>query len=264
MVERKSAIVTGAGRGIGRDIALALADDGFSIALLARTRNELESAASDIQNRGGEAIPVVVDVTDGNEVRSAIASVLQTFGRIDALVNNAGGGCPPVPFIEMDEPWWKQHIDRNLNSVFLCTREVVQTMVAQRSGSIVNISSVMGLGPHPLRAPYAAAKSGLLGLTSTLAVELGQHGIRVNAIAPGFIETERMWKQFENYENTLRKARLGKIPLGRMGTPPDIAKVVAFLVSDAASYITGQVIRVDGGLVTTVFSQSESAQAAWL
>jgi 3-oxoacyl-[acyl-carrier protein] reductase len=192
-----------------------------------------------------------------------VTRVLETFGYADVLVNNAGGGCPPVSFLEMESSWWREHLARNLDSVFYCTRAVAPAMVARQSGVIINISSVMGLGAHPLRTPYAAAKAGLLGLNSTLAVELGQHGIRVNAVAPGFIETERMWKQFPDYEGTLRKARLGKVPLGRMGVPKDIAGVIVFLASDAASYISGQVIRVDGGLVTTVFSRSESDQLNW-
>lgn len=263
MTDRRSAIVTGAGRGIGRDIALALSDAGFAVALLSRTSDELESVAEAIRARGGSATPIVADVTKGDQVREAVAWALEANGRIDVLINNAGGGCPPVSFLEMEESWWNEHIARNLNSVFLCTRAAATAMVAQGSGCIVNISSVMGLGAHPLRAPYAAAKAGLIGLNCTLAVELGRHGIRVNAIAPGFIETERMWMQFPDYETTLRKARLGKVPLGRMGTTADIAGVATFLVSDAAAYITGQVIRVDGGLVTTVFSKSETTQHAW-
>jgi NAD(P)-dependent dehydrogenase (short-subunit alcohol dehydrogenase family) len=258
-----SAVITGAGRGIGREIAGAFAAAGAEVALLARSENEIGEAADEINAGGGRAVAIRCDVTVAAEVSSAVADTVEAFGRINVLVNNAGGGCPPVAFAEMQEAWWDEHIARNLKSAFLCTRAVVPGMIERRRGSIINMSSVMGLGPHPLRTPYAAAKAGLIGLGATLAVELGQYGIRVNTIAPGFIETERMWKQFPNYEQTLRKARLGKVPLGRMGVTADIAQAAVFLASDAASYITGQVLRVDGGLVTTVFARSEASQEAW-
>lgn len=136
-------------------------------------------------------------------------------------------------------------------------------MVARGGGVIINIGSVVALGPHPLRAPYSAAKAGVAALTQTLAVELAPHHIRVNAIAPGIIEVPRFWKQFPNYEQTVRRARLAKVPLSRLGIPEDVADLAVFLASEASSYINGQVIRLDGGLVTTVYYKSEDSRAEW-
>jgi len=262
-LEGKVGLITGGGRGIGRAIALAFSRAGAAVAVAARTDEELHSVADEIAASGGRALPVHCDVLRRDEVVAMASAVEKEFGGIDILVNNAGGGCPSVPFFELPEDVWDLHVARNLKTVFLCSQAVGRGMAARGGGVMINISSVMGLGPHPLRAPYSAAKAGVVALTKTLSVELAPHNIRVNAIAPGFIEVARFWKQFPNYEQTVRRARLAKVPLGRMGIPDDVGDLAVFLASEASSYINGQVIRLDGGLVTTVYYKSEDSRAEW-
>jgi len=233
------------------------------VAVAARTDEELHSVADEIAASGGRAFPVHCDVLRRDEVVAMVGAVEKEFGGIDILVNNAGGGCPIVPFFELPEDVWDLHVARNLKTVFLCSQAVGRGMAARGGGVMINISSVMGLGPHPLRAPYSAAKAGVVALTQTLSVELAPHNIRVNAIAPGFIEVARFWKQFPNYEQTVRRARLAKVPMGRMGIPDDVGDLAVFLACEASSYINGQVIRLDGGLVTTVYYKSEDSRAEW-
>ena len=262
-LQGKVGLITGGGRGIGRAIALAFSRAGAAVAVAARTDEELHSVADEIAASGGRALPVHCDVLRRDEVVAMASAVEKEFGGIDILVNNAGGGCPIVPFFELPEDVWDLHVARNLKTVFLCSQAVGRGMAARGGGVMINISSVMGLGPHPLRAPYSAAKAGVVALTKTLSVELAPHNIRVNAIAPGFIEVARFWKQFPNYEQTVRRARLAKVPLGRMGVPDDVGDLAVFLASEASSYINGQVIRLDGGLVTTVYYKSEDSRAEW-
>jgi NAD(P)-dependent dehydrogenase (short-subunit alcohol dehydrogenase family) len=262
-LEGKVGLVTGGGRGIGRAIALGFGGAGAAVAVAARTDEETRAVADEITAGGGKALAVHCDVLRRDEVVAMVGKVEKEFGKIDILVNNAGGGCPIVPFFELPEDMWDLQVARNLKTAFLCSQAVGRGMAARGSGVMINISSVMGLGPHPLRAPYSAAKAGVVALTQTLSVELAPYNIRVNAIAPGFIEVERFWKQFPNYEQTVRPARLAKVPLGRMGVPDDAADLAIFLASDASSYITGQVIRLDGGLVTTVYYKSEDSRAEW-
>lgn len=262
-LDGKTAIVTGGGRGIGRAIALRYAQAGAAVAVAARTDEEIGTVAGELVKSGGRALAIHCDVLRRDEVAAMAAKVEKEFGRVDILVNNAGGGCPIVPFFDLPEDVWDLHVARNLKSVFLCSQVVGRDMASHGGGIIINIASVMALGPHPLRAPYAAAKAGVIALTQTLSVELAPHNIRVNAIAPGFIEVARFWKQFPNYETTVRRARLAKVPLGRMGVPEDAADLALFLASDASSYINGQVIRLDGGLVTTVYYKSEDSRAEW-
>jgi len=262
-LEGKVGLITGGGRGIGRAIALAFRQAGAAVAVAARTDEEIRTVADEMTASGGRALAVHCDVLDRSQVLAMVAEVEKEFGRIDILVNNAGGGCPILPFFELPEDVWDLHVARNLKSVFLCSQAVGRGMADRGGGTMINISSVMGLGPHPLRAPYSAAKAGVVALTQTLSVELAPHNIRVNAIAPGFIEVPRFWKQFPNYEKTVRRARLAKVPLGRMGVPDDVGGLAVFLASDASSYISGQVIRLDGGLVTTVYYKSEDSRAEW-
>jgi NAD(P)-dependent dehydrogenase (short-subunit alcohol dehydrogenase family) len=201
---------------------------------------------------------------DGKQVKEMVSAVEQRLGGIDVLVNNAGGGSVISPFLDLREEDWDLHLGRNLKTVFLCTQAVGRGMAARgKGGAIVNISSVMGMGPHPLRAPYAAGKAGVIALTQTLSVELAQYGVRVNAISPGFIEVERFLKQFADYSKTVRPARLTKVPLARMGAPQDVGNLALFLASEASSYITGQTIRLDGGLVTTVFYKDGTWSDWW-
>ncbi|MDR1935994.1 MAG: SDR family oxidoreductase [Candidatus Accumulibacter sp.] len=250
----KTALITGSGRGIGRAIALAYAEAGATVALTARTRSEIEAVAGEIAAKGGKAIAEPCDVLVGEQVKELVRIVEQRLGGIDILVNNAGGGSVISPFLDLREEDWDLHLGRNLKTVFLCSQAVGRGMAARgKGGVIINIASVMGMGPHPLRTPYAAGKAGVIALTQTLSVELAQYGIRVNGISPGFIEVERFLKQFADYAKTVRPARLSKVPLARMGVPQDVGNLALFLASDASNYITGQVIRLDGGLVTTVF-----------
>ncbi len=259
----KVAIVTGGGRGIGRAIATGFAEAGATVVLTSRTQAELDTAAQEITDAGGRAEAVACDVTQADQIDSLAARVVADLGRIDILVNNAGAGCPPVPFFELPEKTREFFLATNLKSVFLCCQRCGRAMAKTGGGSIINIGSVMGLGPHPLRAPYSAAKAGLFALTRTLSVELAPFGLRVNAIAPGFIEVERLWKQFPDYGRTVRPARLAQVPAGRMGAPQDVADAAIFLASDASGYITGQVLRVDGGLTTTVFPKTDQTQGRW-
>ncbi|GHU35398.1 3-oxoacyl-[acyl-carrier-protein] reductase FabG [Betaproteobacteria bacterium] len=260
----KVALITGGGRGIGRAIALAYAEAGATVAVTARTRSEIETVVGEITAKGGKAIAETCDVLVGDQVNELVHTVEQRLGGIDVLVNNAGGGSVISPFLDLREEEWDLHLGRNLKTVFLCSQAVGRGVAARgKGGVIVNISSVMGMGPHPLRAPYAAGKAGVIALTQTLSVELAQYGIRVNAISPGFIEVERFLKQFADYSQTVRPARLSKVPLARMGLPQDVGDLALFLASDASSYITGQVIRLDGGLVTTVFYKDNSLNSWW-
>jgi len=262
-LDGKTALITGGGRGIGRAIGLAFGRAGAAVALAARTDEETRAVAGEIAAGGGRALAVHCDVLVRDQVLAMTAEVEKEFGGIDILVNNAGGGCPVMPFFDLPEDVWDLHVDRNLKSTFLCSQAVGRRMAERGGGVMINISSVMGLGPHPLRAPYSAAKAGVVALTRTLSVELAPQNIRVNAIAPGFIEVARFWKQFPNYEQTVRRARLAKVPSGRMGIPEDVGDLAVFLASEASSYINGQVIRLDGGLVTTVYYKSEDSRAEW-
>jgi NAD(P)-dependent dehydrogenase (short-subunit alcohol dehydrogenase family) len=260
----KTAVITGGGRGIGKSIALAFAEAGANVGVTARTPEELEATVAEIRRTyDPRAAAVRCDVTEKRQIVAMVEWFVKVFGRIDILVNNAGGSCPAVPFFDLEEEVWDLHVDRNLKSVFLCSQIVGKRMAESGGGTIINISSVMGMGPDPKRAPYSAAKAGVIALTGTLAVELAPHNIRVNAIAPGFIEVAKMWKLFPNYEQTVRKARLLGVPLGRMGAPEDVAGLAVFLASNASRYMTGQVIRMDGGLITTVFYKDERRDEWW-
>jgi 3-oxoacyl-[acyl-carrier protein] reductase len=263
-LDGKVALITGGGRGIGRGIALAYADAGATVAVVARTQAEIDAVVAEITRKGGKAIAETCDVLEINNVEAMVKSVEDRLGGIDVLVNNAGGGSVVSPFLELREQDWDLHLNRNLKPVFLCSQAVGRSMARRgHGGVIINISSVMGIGAHPLRSPYAAAKAGVIALTQTMSVELAQHKIRVNAIAPGFIEVERFLKQSPDYAHTILPARLSKVPLARMGVPQDVGDLARFLASDASSYITGQVVRLDGGLVTTVFFKEGSWNEWW-
>jgi len=242
LIEGKVSLVTGASRGIGRAIASAFAAEGATVVLAARDTARLAEAVGEIKAKGGRAEALALDVADRASVEQAVASVVASHGRIDHLVNNAGVTRDNL-LLRMKDEDWRQVIDTNLTGVFLCTQAVLKPMLKQRSGRIVAITSVVGLGGNAGQANYAASKAGLIGFTKSVAREVASRGITANAIAPGFIETDMTGAMTDK----AREAVLGQVPLGRVGRPEDVAGAALFLVSDAAAYITGQVLAVDGG-----------------
>lgn len=243
-LEGKIALITGAGRGIGRAVALALATDGADVALASYTAQNAESAAAEIkQKTGRRVLAVQADVGVAADVERLFTQVIDAFGRVDILVNNAGITRDNL-ILRMSEEDWDAVLNTNLKGAFLCTRAAGRIMLRQKSGRIINITSVVGLIGNAGQANYAASKAGLIGLTKSTAKELGSRGITVNAIAPGFIQTDMT----DTLPAEVREQVKRQIPLARFGVPEDVARVVRFLASDDAGYITGQVIRVDGGL----------------
>ena len=244
-LDEKVALVTGGARGIGRAIALALAGEGASVTVNYReSRHEAESLVDEIRTAGGEATSHRADVTDAGAVEGMIKTVLDAHGRIDVLVNNAGI-IRDALLLEMDEEGWRSVLDTNLGGIVHCTRAVVMPMVMQRGGSIINLSSVAGEKGGKGQSNYAASKGAVNAFTRAMAAELGPKRIRVNAVAPGFIRTEMTRAILEEGRDFLRK----HVPLRRAGTPEEVASLAVYLASDEAAYITGQVIRVDGGLL---------------
>jgi NAD(P)-dependent dehydrogenase (short-subunit alcohol dehydrogenase family) len=244
----KVAIVTGAGRGIGKGIALGLADAAASIVVTSRTENEIQATVSEIAKIGGKAIAVTADVRVSEQVSNLVDRAVQEFGHIDILVNNAGGfGSRKAFTFDMSERGWDAIIRENLTTVFICSKAVAPTMIQQNKGVIINISSVAGLSAHTTQAAYGAAKTAIMNLTKTMAMDLAPHNIRVNAIAPGYIAVEALNQLFAA-EPEMLTGTIKQIPAGRFGTPEDIANVTIFLASDASSYITGQTVVVDGGI----------------
>ncbi len=243
-LEGQVAVVTGASRGIGRAVAIALAASGAQVVVnYARSSTAADEVVAHITEAGGSAVAIQADVSQTDQVDALISGTLEKFGRVDILVNNAGITRDTL-LLRMKLEDWQAVIDLNLTGVFLCTRAVAKIMLKQRSGRIINIASVAGQMGNPGQANYSAAKAGVIGFTKTVAKELASRGITVNAVAPGFIETD-MTDELSNTDE-IRKF----IPLGRFGQPEDIAGMVRFLAADpAASYITGQVFNVDGGMV---------------
>ena len=240
----KVAIITGAGRGIGRAIALQLAREGGYLAGWDIDEQSAAQTAGQAKSMGSLAISSHVDVTELNQVTAAVEEVLGKFSRIDILVNNAGITRDNL-LARMSPQEWAQVLDVNLKGTFHCTKAVVRQMMKQRGGRIVNIASVVGLMGNPGQANYCASKAGIIGFTKAMAKELASRAITVNAVAPGFIDTE-MTKALSDQG---KDAFLQAIPLGRLGTPEDVALLVSYLASEDAGYLTGQVINVDGGLL---------------
>ncbi|PMB15012.1 beta-ketoacyl-ACP reductase [Fischerella thermalis CCMEE 5282] len=242
-LQEKVAIVTGASRGIGRAIARELAKFGASVVVnYASSSQAADELVSEITQAGGSAIALAADVSKEEQVDALINAAIEKFNRLDILVNNAGITRDTL-LLRMKPEDWQAVIDLNLTGVFLCTRAASKIMLKQRSGRIINITSVAGLMGNPGQANYSAAKAGVIGFTKTVAKELASRGITVNAVAPGFIATDMT-------SNLDAEGILKYIPLGRYGQPEDIAGMVRFLAADpAAGYITGQVFNVDGGMV---------------
>jgi 3-oxoacyl-[acyl-carrier protein] reductase len=241
------AIVTGAGRGgrgIGRGIAEALARAGCDVAITARTNvQDAEAVAEAVRALGREALAIQADVADSASVEALFERVKSEWGRVDVLVNNAGITRDTL-VLRMSEDDWDAVLDTNLKGAFLCTRAAAKLMLKQKSGRIINITSINGQVGSPGQANYSASKAGMIGLTKTVARELASRGITVNAVAPGFIETQMT----DFAQGEAREEILKRVPLGRFGSIEDVGAAVAFLASGAASYITGQVLTVDGGL----------------
>jgi len=245
LLDGKCALVTGASRGIGRAVALKLASEGAKVALnFAGNEAAADAVKQEIEAAGGEAILVKADVANEAAVQDMVQKTADAFGRIDILVNNAGITRDGL-LARMKEEDWDAVLSTNLKGVFLTTKAAAKLMMKQRAGRIVNMASVVGVTGNAGQANYSAAKAGVIGFTKTIAKELASRGITANAVAPGFIDTDMT----AGLSDKAKEAALSGIPLGRMGTPEDIAAAVLFLVSDQASYITGQVLNVDGGMV---------------
>ncbi len=245
MLENKVALVTGGSRGIGRAIALTLAENGAKVAInYAGREDAANEVVSEIKKNGGEAFAIKANVGRSDEVKEMVDQVIDTFGALHILVNNAGITRDNL-IMRMKESDWDDVLDTNLKGVFNCIKAVTRQMMRQRDGRIINISSIVGVSGNPGQANYVAAKAGVIGLTKTTAKELASRNITVNAIAPGFIETEMT----EQLDDKVKEEMLKQIPLAKLGQPEDIAHFVAFLASDKSQYMTGQTLHIDGGMV---------------
>jgi len=238
------ALVTGASQGIGRACALKLAQSGATLALAARSQKKLQELVQQIEAAGGKAAAFPLDVGDEEQIKSAFKAVIAQFGKIDILVNNAGITRDQL-VMRMKRADWDSVLNTNLTSAYLCTQQAISSMLKQRWGRIINITSIFGQMGQAGQANYAASKAGLIGLTMAIAREVGSRNITCNAVAPGFIETAMTSGLGEDFKQNAVKM----IPLGRVGSPDDVASAVAFLASDEASYITGHVLNVNGGML---------------
>jgi 3-oxoacyl-[acyl-carrier protein] reductase len=243
-LSQRVAFVTGASQGIGRACAMRLANQGAAVAVAARNQEKLNELVSEITTLGGKAAAFALDVADEEQVKSAIKAAIGQFGKIDILVNNAGITRDQL-VMRMKRADWDAVLQTNLTSAYLCIQQVIPSMLKQRWGRIINISSVFGQMGQAGQANYSASKAGLIGLTMAIARELGSRNITSNAISPGFIETAMTAVLSDDFKQNAVK----QIPLGRVGRPEDVANAVAFLASEEASYITGHVLDVNGGML---------------
>ncbi len=245
MPNGKVAVVTGAGKGIGRAIALRLSKEGYQVVINYRSSlAQVEELLEIIHQNGGEATAVQADVSREEEAKQLISAAIEKYGRIDVLVNNAGITKDNL-IVKMSEEEFDHVIDINLKGTFFCMKYASKQMLKQRSGRMINISSVVGLIGNIGQTNYAASKAGIIGMTKAAARELASRGITVNAVAPGFIATDMT----EKLDDRLKEANIINIPMRRYGTPEEVGAAVSFLASEAADYITGQVLQVDGGMV---------------
>jgi 3-oxoacyl-[acyl-carrier protein] reductase len=238
------ALVTGASQGIGRACAIRLAQSGATVALAARNQEKLEQVAQQIQSANGAAATFSLDVSNEGQIKTAFKAVIGQFGKVDILVNNAGITRDQL-VMRMKRPDWDTVLNTNLTAAYLCIQQVIASMLKQRWGRIINITSIFGQTGQAGQANYASSKAGLIGLTMAIAREVGSRSITCNAVAPGLIETAMT----SNLPEELKQSALKNIPLGRNGTTEDVANAVAFLASEEASYITGHVLNVNGGLL---------------
>ncbi len=243
MLSDKVAIVTGASRGIGRLIAIALAGQGVKVVVSARNLEALQNLTAEIKAQGGEALAVAGDVAIEDDANNLIKQAVAAYGQVNILINNAGITRDGL-LLRMKDADWDAVLDTNLKGAFHCIRAVAKVMSKQRSGRIINISSVVGEMGNPGQANYCASKAGLLGLTKSVARELARRNVTVNAITPGFIVTDMT----DDLTDSARETLTEQIPLGRLGEAEDVANVVLFLASDQSAYITGQVLGVNGGM----------------
>lgn len=246
MAERPVALITGGSRGIGEESAVALARDGFDVALASRSVDALEATAARCAEAGARTVVIPTDVLQESQVRNMVAKAASDLGRLDVLVNNAGGSGFMASIVDTRPEGFDKLLRLNLTHVFWAVQEAGRIMSAQGSGSIVSIASIAGLGATPALAGYGASKAALINLTKTAAAELGPAGVRVNAVAPGWVKTELnrfLWSDPDAERSTVERAALG-----RWAEPGEVAEVVAFLASERASYITGHTVVVDGGL----------------
>jgi len=241
-ISNKIAIVTGSSRGIGRAIALKLAEVGATV-VVNDIDETVKAVAQEIKAMGRQSLPILADVSSSSDVARLVEETIANYGRIDILVNNAGIARDQL-LLRMSDEDWDKVLDVNLKSVFLCTKAVLRHMVKQRWGRIISIASIVGIVGNKGQANYASAKAGIIGFTRTVAKEVASHGITANAIAPGFIDTDMTQRLKEDWKQQLKK----QIPLGYFGSSRDVAEAVAFLASEEARYITGQVLGVDGGM----------------
>jgi 3-oxoacyl-[acyl-carrier protein] reductase len=239
----KVALITGASQGIGRDAALALAEAGAKVAVAARNEEKLTVLVAEIEAAGGVALAVKMDVADGDQVKAGFKQVLEKFGRLDILVNNAAITRDGLAMrMKVDD--WEAVLKTNLTGAHLCIQQALASMMRARAGRIINISSVVAQSGNAGQANYVAAKAGLIGLTKAIAIEIASRNVTVNAVAPGFIETPMTDVLPDKVKEELKT----RIPLGRMGSPREIASAIVFLASDEAGYITGHVLNVNGGM----------------
>lgn len=245
MLQGKSALVTGASRGIGKAIALELAKQGANVAVnYAGSEAKAQAVVEEIEQIGVKSFKVQADVANESDVKDMMKDVITQFGSLDILVNNAGITRDNL-LMRMKEEEFDQVINTNLKGVFTCTKSVTRQMMKQKSGKIINVSSIVGVSGNPGQANYVAAKAGVIGLTKSTAKELASRNIFVNAVAPGFIATDMT----DDLTEEQREGMLAMIPLGKLGQAEDVAKVVRFLASEDSNYITGQTIHIDGGMV---------------